>query len=111
MSLSTKSQNILVVALSNKAAAQELVKIVTARSGTASRTLQQCLGDALISKTMVEANGRIPVGLEVLNALTSGANLSLKARQRILTMMADKVAGNELINFIQSVAQSSNTTL
>ena len=119
MALSTKTFNTLVDALSSKPAANELVKMVGARSGSPSRVLTQCLCDALVAKQVVGANGVVGVGVEVLNALVSGANLSLKARQRILTMMAGDAtsaggphaAGNELINFIQSAPQSTNTTL
>lgn len=117
-SLSTKTFKTLVVALSNKAAATELQTIVAARAGTPSRTLTQCLGDALISKTVQGVSPSVPVAVEVLAALTSGAALSLKSRQRILIMMAGDSngngphgCGNELINFIQTTAQSSNTTL
>ena len=119
MALALKTQRTLVDALSNKTAAAELQAIVAARAGTPSRTLVQCLCDAMASGQTVGANGKIPNGLEVLNALVSGANLSLKARQKILTMMAGDgtptgyvhAAGNELINFIQTVPQTSNTTL
>lgn len=119
MALSAKTSKNLAVALSNKSASTELQALVAARSGTPSRVLTQCLCDALISRS-TRGNGLLPsVGFEVLAALTSGANLTLKARQRILSMMAGDAtpaggahaAGNELINFIQSVPQSKNTTL
>ena len=119
MALSTKTFNTLVDALSSKPAANELVAIVNARAGSPSRILTQCLCDALIAKQVVGANGAVGVGVEVMQALVSGANLSLKACQRILIMMAGDstsaggphAAGNELINFIQSAPQSKNTTL
>lgn len=110
MALSSKTLNTLVDALSNKSAATELVSLVTARSGKPSRVLTQCMVDAMAGKT---------TGNEVLAALTSGANLSSAARKKILIMMAGDAtptgyvhaAGNELINYIQTTPQTSNTTL
>jgi hypothetical protein len=110
MALSTKTFNTLVDALASKAAAQELVSLVNARAGTPSRNLSQSVIDAMARKDR---------GQEVLNALISGATLSLSASRRILIMMAGDAtstggahaAGNELINYIQSVPNAKNITL
>ena len=109
MALSTKTLSTLVVALASKAAATEMVAIITARSGTASPDLQRRLVDVL---------GRT-AGKEVIAALTSGATLSLKASQRVIIAMAGDgtpkggphAAGNEMINFIQSTPNAKNITI
>lgn len=44
------------------------------------------------------------IGQEVAAAIESGAALSLEAKRRIIIMMANAEAGNELINAIQTVA-------
>jgi hypothetical protein len=119
MALSAKTHVNLIDALSSKAAALELEAIVAARAGTPSRVLTQALSDAMTSASTRGGSLNAPTAFEVLAALVSGANLSLKARQKLLIMMAGDAtptggahaAGNELINFIQSVPQSSNTIL
>ncbi len=109
MALSSKTFNTLVDAITSKDAAQELVNLVNARAGTVSPDLQRRLIDGL---------GRNS-GTAVAAALTSGASLTLAVRKKVLIMMAGDAtptggahaAGNELINYIQSVPQSTNTTL
>lgn len=119
MALSNKTHVNLIDALGSKPAALELEAIVGARAGTPSRILTQALSDAMASSPVRGLSLNAPTAVEVLAALVSGANLSLKARQKLLIMMAGDAtptggahaAGNELINFIQSVAQTKNTTL
>lgn len=117
--LSAKAQKTLVVALGSKAAATEFQAIVNARAGTPSRVLSQAVSAAMTSRTVLEANGRIPTARELLSALVSGANLGLACRRKMLIMMAGdstpsggmEAMGNELINFVQTTPQTRKTVL
>lgn len=109
MALSAKTLKTLVVAITSKSAANELVALVTARAGSASPDLTRRLVDNL---------GRAS-GAAVAAALVSGANLTAAVQKKVLIMMAGDAtptggahaAGNELINYIQTVPQVKNQTL
>lgn len=110
MALSAKAQKTLVVALANKAVATEFQALVAARAGTPSAGLKRAVVDAMAGKN---------TGNELIAALTSGANLSLNARKKMLVMMAGdatpaggmEAMGNELINFVQTTPQTGKTVL
>lgn len=107
------TQAIMIDAWANKQSALNFLAAVSARSALSSDDYN-ILRDVLTSKYSPQIAGynQTPSpAQEVAAAVISGANLSLSTRKRILIAMGNKVAGNDLINNIQSVPQSTPTTL
>jgi hypothetical protein len=105
MSLSKKNQNVLIDAMADKKAALELVAAVMARVPLSAHAQQAVIGNLCANKK---------AGQEVIAAVVSGAKLSdFAARKVIICMAGDNAgqAGNDLINFIQSVPNSKKIML
>lgn len=101
MALSKKSTLILINALADKKAAEALLAAINSASAVDAKT-QKVLAVALTSQLKSKAKQKSAVD-EVLAAVVTGAALSIGTKRRILEMMGDQVAGNELINLIQLV--------
>lgn len=102
MALSKKTQLVLINALGDKTAANALIANLNAASAPSAKTAK-VLASALSSQLNAKTKVKSAVD-EILAAVVSGAALSIGAKRRILTMMGDTTAGNELINDIQLVA-------
>lgn len=101
MALSKKSTLVLINAMGDKTAANALLANIAAASAPSKKTAQ-VLAVALTSQLGAKTKNKSAVD-EILAAVVSGAALSIGAKRRILEMMADQTAGNELINEIQLV--------
>lgn len=107
------TQAVMIDAWGNKQSALNFLAAISARSALSSDDYN-ILRDVVTSKysPQLAAAGQTPSpAQEIAAAVISGANLSLGTRKRILVAMGNKVAGNDLINNIQSVPQSTPTTL
>lgn len=112
MALSAKFQAVMFDAWADKKSAKAFLAAVAARSALSAHDFNVLRDVMAASGAQVPPVGaKINTAVEVALAVVSGANLSLKARKKILIAMGDKVAGNALINVIQSTPQSSPTTL
>lgn len=99
MALSAKSNKILVQETNKQLAANLQAKII-ARAALSAKD-QVALASYLAS-ALNPRSKRQSAAQEIIAAVVSGAALSLNAKRHILILMADAVAGNELINNIQS---------
>ena len=97
MALSTRTMNTLIDALASKTTATAFVAAVGARS-TAALTTNQ------ISR-IVDMCGSQKAGNELLASMVSGATMSASTSKRVIIGMAGDgagLAGNELLNFVQT---------
>lgn len=102
--LSKKSQLILIQE-TNKPLATAILAAVAGRTALSAKNQVQ-LASYMASTLKSKAKAKSSVD-EVVAAIVSGAALSLGAKRRLLELMADAKAGNELVNVIQTVATAS----
>lgn len=100
MALSKKSTLVLNNAMASKPAAAALLAAIAGRSALDAKN-QVVLSDALASPLKGKAKKQSACD-EVIAAIVSGAALTLLTKVKIIEMMGDATAGNELINVIQS---------
>lgn len=99
MALSSKSQKILVQETSKPFAAA-LQAAVNGRSALSAK--DKVLFASFLASSLNPRSKGQSAAQELIAAVVSGNALSLNAKRHCLILMTNAVAGNELINFIQS---------
>lgn len=106
MALSNYTYIRLVDALTDVNAANDFVSSVNGRVAPQTDTQKRIIIMMTDSASGSPLNAG-PFAAEVIAAISSGAALSNEAKRRLLIGLADADAGNELVNFVQSVATPS----